>query len=1028
MAKEKAPDPILLRSEQQNDVAASKKKKKKRKDSDAGVKKRPKYCPNSSKNGNRSFNLSRSRVICRASETALKKNNEQLAKALNSHKITIGELRAELVLKDRRIQEVMAEAASLRQAAADPALVEAELLRRIAAAVAPIRASLEGAVDCLVQTSEHVTKGLQLASQPSRQSSISQARLSSQQHRHSSICPSFQMRSVAPSRSGETSTSTSPSLVSKVGPMVAGHAISRPRIQLTRMDEAAMAAARERQAEDLGLAPPHPQAEQQPAMVDHPPEDEYDDIGASPEHPGRSRFNMTNIVEESRLEESRLEASGVLEEEDEDEEERTEGLQILQEEPDNLTPTLNRSIQLQQQPTVRLSPCRLSPLEQATPSRYRLSVGRGVTPRAPVLHSSEEGSSSQPVSKTSLRRAPQPARPPNPIRLSISQPSTPLAPPSPEAGTSSSASPFIPDNPSESFLEALAQDPGEGPSWLFNDNSKGKKKKRSSTARQLSALFSESERESGATTGASTSGMDTSDISLEEPGSADSSLEVSGFLLAKDLRQSKSAVYSTAPSTPSLAAGDNEEVEERMKDNKENRAGQEEKEEKSPSKLSISVSSTPGRRPLEEMAVDGGVVTYCPRLETGATVASLRTASILLKNVGTKGSPTEGNTTPYRLSECYVAVSPGRSMSLDQLLSLGLKAGQEEGRTPSVPTRAKGNPGKRASSPVKRQEDYVGSPGKRKATSPAGGRSLGNLGEKRLGGPESPLSKRARSCTTARRIYSEEDPVEEECQDEGQGRKRNVEEDDFGATSLTGGGVEGSNSLSRELVDGAGILEVVPDQTTEPEVVSQLEPEAMNSGGKKLELEVGKSPENSEETSSRGSRQVSRHGRVRSSVVYTESPIMESKRVSKKSEGAKRNPKSGRVSPIDPNDINQSEKEVPKKKQAKLSGHEDKNIKETSKKISLVKAGGSRRAMEDDGSKTAQAVEVEEDLAQATSSKRGRSSADASSKMGSSAAGEASEENRGKSEEKEEGGRGRRARAQVSYALPSLNTKMRRNH
>ena len=502
--------------------------------------------------------------------------------------------------------------------------------------------------------------------------------------------------------------------------------------------------------------------------------------------------------------------------------------------------------------------------------------------------------------------------------------------------------------------------------------------------------------------------------------------------MAKDLRQSKSAVYSTAPSTPSLAAGDNEELEGRMKDNKENRAGQEEKEGESPSKLSISVSTTPGRRPLEEMAVDGGVVTYCPRfvatmlscwisklyytscrLETGATVASLRTASILLKNVGTKGSPTEGNTTPYRLSECYVAVSPGRSMSLDQLLSLGLKAGQEEGRSPSVPTRAKGNPGKRASSPVKRQEDYVGSPGKRKATSPAGGRSLGNLEKRRLGGPESPLSKRARSCVTARRIYSEEDPVEEECLDVGQSRKSNVE-DDFGATSLTGDGVEGSKSPGRVLVDGAGILEVVPDQTTEPQVVSQLEPEAMNFGGKKLELEVGKSPDNSEETSSRGSRQVSRHGRVRSSVVYTESPILESKRVSKKSEGAKRNPKSGRISPIDPNDINQSEKEVPKKKQAKLSGHEDKNIKETSKKISLVKAGGSRRAMEDDGSKTmpAQVVEVDKDSAQATSFKSG-SSADASSKMGSSAAGVPSEEKSGESEEKEEGGRGRRARAQV---------------
>ena len=235
-------------------VEVPRKKKKKRKDSDANGKKRPKFCPNSSKNGNRSFNLSRSRVQCRASETALKKNNEQLAKALNSHKIIIGELRAELVLKDRRIQEVLSESASLRLSV-DPALVEAEVLRRVAAAVAPIRASLEGAVDCLVQTSEHVTKGLQLASQPSRQSSISQARLSLQQPRHSSIGPTFRMRSVAPSGSSESANSSSPSLVSKVGPMVAGHAISRPRIQLTRMDDAAMAAARERQAEDLGLAP-----------------------------------------------------------------------------------------------------------------------------------------------------------------------------------------------------------------------------------------------------------------------------------------------------------------------------------------------------------------------------------------------------------------------------------------------------------------------------------------------------------------------------------------------------------------------------------------------------------------------------------------------------------------------------------------------------------------------------------------------------------------------------------------------------
>ena len=175
---------------------------------------------------------------------------------------------------------------------------------------------------------------------------------------------------------------------------------------------------------------------------------------------------------------------------------------------------------------VRISPCQLPPLEQATPSRYRLSVGRGVTPRNEVPPALPLSSSTQPTVKTSLRRAPQPAAPPSAIRLSLSQPSTPLAAPlSPAAATSSaSASPFIPDNPSESFLEALAQDPGEGPSWLFAD--KSKKKKRSSTARQLSALFSESERESGATTGASTSGMDTSDISLDESNSADSSTEV----------------------------------------------------------------------------------------------------------------------------------------------------------------------------------------------------------------------------------------------------------------------------------------------------------------------------------------------------------------------------------------------------------------------------------------------------------------------------------------------------------------------
>ena len=54
------------------------------------------------------------------------------------------------------------------------------------------------------------------------------------------------------------------------------------------------------------------------------------------------KVKFTPNASTCRLEETRLEVSGVLEE---DEEERSLPLQILPEEPDNLTPTLNRSLQ-----------------------------------------------------------------------------------------------------------------------------------------------------------------------------------------------------------------------------------------------------------------------------------------------------------------------------------------------------------------------------------------------------------------------------------------------------------------------------------------------------------------------------------------------------------------------------------------------------------------------------------------------------------------------------------------------------------
>ena len=97
-----------------------------------------------------------------------------------------------------------------------------------------------------------------------------------------------------------------------------------PRIQLTRQDEAVMSAARERQAVDLGLLPAQGGDQQVgrglliitlPCLPACPfssstcsslqdEDDDYEEVPASPEHPGRSRFNMTNIMEGS-LEDSR---------------------------------------------------------------------------------------------------------------------------------------------------------------------------------------------------------------------------------------------------------------------------------------------------------------------------------------------------------------------------------------------------------------------------------------------------------------------------------------------------------------------------------------------------------------------------------------------------------------------------------------------------------------------------------------------------------------------------------------------------
>merc|ERR1719186_2115253 len=306
-----------------------------------------------------------------------------------------------------------------------------------------------------------------------------------------------------------------------------------------------------------------------------------------------------------------------------------------------------------------------------------------------------------------------PALPPQYSQLSPH--STPILP-TPSPANKRTSAPVIPveefpENPSESFLEQMCDnDPLEGPSWLFA--SVHKKKRRSSAVRKLSAVWSDSERGSSVgTTGTSgritPSSLDSSDLDMSSPGEGASSREVSGYVLDRDLLETAVVVATpdvtletssaeVTPAKPATSSSSNVAVnsvtafEEDMDmttsveartdedlycSNQENNpvqlGGVENIDE---SVLSISVTHTP-RTPLSSLTYtepSGQVVKFNPRTDTGVTVAGLREAHILLNNVGMTDST---STTPYKLSECYIDLSPGRSMSLDQLFSLGLRAG-----------------------------------------------------------------------------------------------------------------------------------------------------------------------------------------------------------------------------------------------------------------------------------------------------------------------------------------------------------------
>ena len=87
-------------------VEKRKKKSKSRKNLGHGGTHRPSYCPNKSK----SFNASRSlHQIIRVSTTALKKNNDELAKSLNKCKGIIAHLQTEKLDLERQLMEMRAE-------------------------------------------------------------------------------------------------------------------------------------------------------------------------------------------------------------------------------------------------------------------------------------------------------------------------------------------------------------------------------------------------------------------------------------------------------------------------------------------------------------------------------------------------------------------------------------------------------------------------------------------------------------------------------------------------------------------------------------------------------------------------------------------------------------------------------------------------------------------------------------------------------------------------------------------------------
>ena len=115
---------------------------------------RPKFCPNSTK----SFNLStRSNSRLHASTSALKKNNEELAKNLNVAKEVIAKLQKDIGVKDAENLELRMELGQLR-GRPDPHDVEIEIQRRGKEQMIKVNKDIRAAMDHTIGLSGILTE------------------------------------------------------------------------------------------------------------------------------------------------------------------------------------------------------------------------------------------------------------------------------------------------------------------------------------------------------------------------------------------------------------------------------------------------------------------------------------------------------------------------------------------------------------------------------------------------------------------------------------------------------------------------------------------------------------------------------------------------------------------------------------------------------------------------------------------------------------------------------------------------------